>query len=71
MNKHLQKFRKYYAIGPTWYISAFFCSVYDVAFNPDGSHLVVAAGNSVQVSYYYATILIIFNFRFLMLRMAE
>ena len=31
-------------------VCAFFCSVYDVAFNPDGSHLVVAAGNSVQVS---------------------
>lgn len=28
---------------------AFLYSIYDIAFNPDGSHLVVAAGNCIQV----------------------
>lgn len=30
---------------------AFLYSIYDIAFNPDGSHLVVAAGNCIQVSF--------------------
>ncbi len=30
-----------------------FCSVYDLAFKPDGSQLIVAAGLRVLVRFYY------------------